>query len=186
MMKKTHRAYAGAFWMGSSLLVDGLAVRSGHSVPISPPVVAVGLFVAPLFSSGKLSPDVDHTWAPGPPRNHYDWRYHRGFTHRVWFAAVLTLVSGLAPFLALLHAGLPVALATVAFVPVTGWWSHLSGDMIFGRILILGKAHGLGWTTGGAAEEGGSLLRDPAAKVSVAATAALVAAHLALFVSAVS
>lgn len=194
MMRKTHRAFAGAFWLGSTLLVDGLALKSGHEAPISPAVVAVGLFVAPLYSSGKSSPDMDHQWAPGPPRNHYDWRYHRGFTHRIWFASVLTVLIGILPFLALTVHGVPPAYASIVFAPVNGWWSHLFGDMIFGRIKVgvwsfrLGRFWhwnvGLGWTTNGVAEKGGSLWRDPAAKVSAGASVGLIAAHLALLVSA--
>jgi len=195
-MRKTHRAFAGAFWLGSTLALDGLALKSGHDVPVSPVVVAAGVFVAPLFSSGIMSPDMDHQWAPGPPRNHYDWRFHRGFTHRVWFATVLTMVCGLIPFMGLLHAGLSASVGTLAFAPVNGWWSHLFGDMIFGRIKFgvwsfrLGRFWhwnvGLGWTTNGLAEKGGALWRDPAAKVSVAASGVLVAGHLALLVSAYS
>lgn len=190
MMRKTHRAFAGAFWLGSTLAVDALAVRAGYSAPISPVVVATGLFVAPLFSSGITSPDMDHQWAPGPPRRNYDWKGHRGFTHRFWFAGLLSGVFGFLPFALLLWLGLPVAFASVAFAPANGWWSHLFGDMIFGRIKFglwsfkLGRFWtwniGLGWTTNGLAEKGGKLWRDPAAQVSVFVSGVLILAHLVL------
>jgi hypothetical protein len=103
---------------------------------------------------------------------------------------LLSVVFGLLPFLVLLRLGLSPAFASVAFSPINGWWSHLFGDMIFGRIKFglwsfkLGRFWhwnvGLGWTTNGLAEKGGSLWRDPAAKVSVAMSAGLVIAHLAL------
>lgn len=183
MMRKTHRAFAGAFWLGSTLAVDALALRSGHSAPFSPVVVATGLLTAPMFSSGKSSPDVDHVWAPGPPQKNYDWKGHRGFTHRVWFASFLTLLTGVLPYCFLLSTGLPPGIASGIFAPVIGWWSHLAGDMIFGRILIAGTKCGLGWETNGLAEKGGKLWRDPAAKVSVYLSAGLIAAHLALLVT---
>lgn len=204
MMRKTHRAYAGAFWLGTTLAVDAIAVRTGHSVPVNPGIVVVGVFVAPLFSSGITSPDMDHQWAPGLPRNHYDWRYHRGFTHRVWFATMLTVLFGALPYLCAIRSGIPSAIGVLSFAPVNGWWSHLSGDMIFGRIKFGWWSHvydpkshrrvwrfwhtniGLGWTTNGVAEKGGSLFRDPAAKISAVLSGVFALAHLALFVQTVS
>jgi membrane-bound metal-dependent hydrolase YbcI (DUF457 family) len=195
MMRKTHRAFAGAFWLGSSLVVDATAVRLGHPAPFTPVVVIAGLFIAPVFSAGKptldkrfgVSPDIDHIWAPGPPRKNYDWKGHRGFTHRIWFAFLVSLLTGILPFLALIRSGTPAAMAVTVFAVPNGWWSHLVGDMIFGRIKMgvwsfrLGRFWtwnvGLGLATGDRAEEGGRLLRDPAAKLSVALSVALVAGH---------
>lgn len=181
-MKKTHRAYAGAFWLGTTLAVDAVAFKLGNDLPVHPAVVAIGTAIAPFFSSGNLSPDMDHQWAPGPPRRNYDWRGHRGFTHRFWFACVLSVLFALVPYLALIRADVPFEIASFAFAPVNGWWSHLSGDMIFGRLLILGKAYGLGWETNGLAEKGGKLWRDPAAQVSVVLSVVLAGAHLMLLV----
>jgi hypothetical protein len=209
MMRKTHRAFAVVFWLGSTLTVDALAVKSGHEAPFSPAVVAAGPLLAMPFSAGApkltkkfgLSPDMDQMWAPGPPRNHYDWRYHRGFTHRVWFASLLSLLFGIAPFLALCRQGLPIGVASLALAPANGWWSHLAGDCIYGRIKfgIWTKAWdsesrrtvwrwwhwniGLGWKTGGASESGGKFLRDPAAKVCIGLSVALTAAHLVFLVA---
>ena len=179
MMRKTHRAFASAFWLGSSLAVDALAIRAGISAPISPAVVVAGVLVAPVFSAGKTSPDIDRMWAPGPPTKTYDWKGHRGFTHRFWFASVLGAAS-IGLYFLLLGGGLPASLATFAFVPVVGWWSHLFGDMIFGRLLILGEKVGLGWETNGLAEKGGKLWRDPAAQVSTAGGAVFGVGHLIL------
>jgi membrane-bound metal-dependent hydrolase YbcI (DUF457 family) len=189
-MRKTHRAFSGVFWLGITLAVNELGARAGaQDWLIHPAVIVAGVVIAPWFSAGRwLSPDIDHRWAPGPPRQNYHWRYHRGFTHRVWFASVLTLVFGLVPFMGLLGAGLPAALATVAFAPVNGWWSHLAGDMIYGRIKILGAARGLGWRTGGLSETGrpstggSALIVDPASKVCLGLSTALAGLHLILLV----
>ena len=183
MMGKTHQAFSGVFWLGTTLAVNQVAQRAGYDAPFHPAVVVAGVFIAPVFSSGRwLSPDMDHRWAPGPPRGNYNWRYHRGFTHRLWFAFMLTGLFGILPFSFLLGAGFPTGFAIAVFVPINGWWSHLAGDMIYGRILILGTAYGLGWTTGGLSESGGSLIRDPASKVCAVLAAALVGLHLYLLV----
>jgi len=190
-MGKTHRAFSGVFWLGTCLAVNWVGRELGaQDWVINPGVILAGFFIAPWFSAGRYcSPDIDHRWAPGPPRNHYDWRYHRGFTHRVWFASTLTMLAGLFPFMALLGNGVPAGTALLAFAPVNGWWSHLAGDMIYGRILILGRARGLGWRTGGLSETGrpssggSALILDPAAKVCAGLAAALAGLHLALFVT---
>lgn len=199
MMGPTHRAFSGAFWLGSTLVLDYAVVRTGHSAPVHPVAVLGGTFIAPWFSAGHLrtrvpglSPDLDHMWAPGPPARDYDWRRHRGFTHRVWFASLLSLVFAFLPALAVSRRIADPLLLTILVplicAPVNGWWSHLFGDMIYGRIKVgwyfprLGRFWtwniGLGWETGGLSEKGGRWLRDPAAKACLGATAVLSIAHL--------
>lgn len=158
MLADTHRAWAAAWWLGVTLAVDAAAAWAGSSAPVGPAAVAAGVIVAPLFSAGRglpprrvdrygrprgrdwtqlgVSPDIDHRWAPGPPRRSYDWRGHRGWTHRPWFAAVVTVVSGVLPWLIAVAGGASPATAAVLFAPAAGWWSHLSGDMIYGRLPV--------------------------------------------------
>lgn len=190
MMGPTHRAFSGAFWLGSTLLVNELGHWVGSQDPvIQPAVIVAGFVIAPWFSAGRnFSPDIDQRWAPGPPRLNYDWRYHRGFTHRVWFATLLTFVFGLVPVLVMRGSGVRFEFASIGFAPINGWWSHLAGDMIYGRILILGRARGLGWRTGGLSETGrpssggSALIVDPAAKVCLGLATALAGLHLFLLV----
>lgn len=214
MMRKTHRAFSGVFWLGTTFAINWLGHRAGaQSWIVHPAVIVAGVFIVPWFSAGRwASPDIDHRWAPGPPRQNYDWRFHRGFTHRVWFASVLTVVCGLLPFLVLLRAGMPGSIACLAFSPVNGWWSHLAGDMIYGRIKVgylvcdryrvggffthsytyrwrwIQHNVGLGWRTGGLSETGrpstggSALIVDPASKVCVGLATALAGLHLVLLV----
>jgi hypothetical protein len=94
----------------------------------------------------------------------------------------------------LLKLGLPAALATVALAPVAGWWSHLAGDMIYGRIKILGQPVGLGWETGGLSETGkrsgqprGYLLPvNPAEKLFLGLSVALMLGQLVMAVASVT
>lgn len=191
MMAGTHRAYSDVFWLGTTGAVNSVILLSGHSHYVSIIAVGSGAFLAKPFSSGNhLSPDMDHRWAPGPPRNHYDWRFHRGWTHRLWFASVLLLLFGILPMVALLRIGVPIGIAVTALAPVAGWWSHLSGDMIYGRILILGTPVGLGWRTGGLSETGRPvgggkrwLPTNPAERVFYGCTWALILLHLVLAVA---
>jgi membrane-bound metal-dependent hydrolase YbcI (DUF457 family) len=183
MMRVTHRAFCGAFIVGGTLLVDALASRAGHGIPINLGTVLGLAITATPFSAGKSSPDIDHLWAPGPPRQNYDWKFHRGWTHRFWFANTLLLITGILPYVFLTLHGVPSAFAQVVFGPSLGWTSHLFGDMIYGRILVMGQPIGLGWKTGGASESGdSSWVVDPAAKVFTGLTAGLAALHLLLLV----
>jgi hypothetical protein len=176
MMRKGHRAFSTAYWLGLTLPV---AMISPDTVQL--PAVALGAVLAYPMSAGRYcSPDIDHRWAPGPPRKNYDWRFHRGWTHRYWFASVVLLFTGTLPFFVLLRLGVPASAAIAIFGLPAGWWSHLAGDQIYGRLKVLGRARGLGWKTGGIAESGGSFLRDPAAKFFTLASAALAVGHLAL------
>jgi len=193
-MKRTHRAYAITYTLGTTYCLNAAAVGTGHDLLVNPMSAAVAAFGAQFFASGNLSPDIDHTWAPGPPRRGYAIGGHRGLTHRPWFALILSFLWGL-PGLYLVSR-VPEASATISAslwaiwsFPLFGWWSHLSGDMIYGRIKVLGRARGLGWETGGLSETGRNRkgvklwfgLRDPASKVCLFASAALALAHLALF-----
>lgn len=201
MLADTHRAWAVAWWLGGTLALDATTAALGRAPAIHPGAVIAGVFVAPVFSAGRwLSPDMDHRWWPGPPRHGYYWRGHRGVTHRPWFASVLTLVFGVVPYVVVLRAGVAAPVAAVVLAPVAGWWSHLSGDMIYGRLPVWGLAVrwrtvdgvwrrrvvwwryvvGLGWKTGGVLERGGRWWRDPAVGVFSVVSVVLVGAHLVL------
>lgn len=201
MMGVTHQAFSGTWWLGISLALEPAYRMAGAPAGAALAVSLAGYPLAPLMSRGKTSPDVDHLFWPGPPRaepsdrgrhqHRYYWRGHRGVTHRVWFASLITVLLGLLPVLVLLKVGVPGYVVPLALAPVAGWWSHLAGDMIYGRIRIAGRAVGLGWETGGLSETGrrrggtGWLIRqvvpvDPASKVCVALSAALIALHLVL------
>lgn len=226
MLADTHRAWAVAWWLGVTLGADAAAAAVGRGPVVGPGAVLTGIAVAPLFSAGRglpprrfdrygrprrrdwgklgISPDIDQRWAPGPPMRGYDWRGHRGWTHRAWFASVLTVVAGLVPFALAARAGVPGPAAAGVFAPVAGWWSHLSGDMVYGRLpvhlfgrwRVLGIHRwgltsvyrwglrrfvvGLGWETGGLLERGGRWWRDPAAGVCGALSVVLAGAHVVL------
>lgn len=203
MMKRTHRSYAIAFTLGTTLGLNVLTTAAGSGFVAHPAAVGLAAFGSQFFSSGNLSPDVDHSWAPGPPRRRklpngkivsYHWSGHRGWTHRLWFAAVFGLVWGLPGVLFVSRVsesdpGIFASLWIVWAFPIFGWVSHISGDMIYGRLPIFGRVRGLGWETGGLAETGRNRkgaklwfgLRDPASKVCLIVAAALAFAHVALF-----
>lgn len=175
-MAKGHRAFSATYWLGITAGLDVL-----HPGLIAAPAVVVGAVLAYPMSAGRYcSPDIDHRWAPGPPRNHYDWRYHRGWTHRYWFACVVLVLAGILPFALLIRSGVPSVSAAAIFGLPAGWWSHLGGDMIYGRLRVAGSIVGLGWKTGGVAESGGRFWRDPAAQVFTVLSGVLVVVHLAL------
>lgn len=184
MMRETHEPFGVAWWLGTTLAATYVAHEAGWAQPFHPVSVVIGAPLAAAFAAGRNSPDIDHAWAPGPPRRGYHWAGHRGITHRVWFASLLTAlcVAGIG-WLHLQVPDVPVGLLTWLLGPLGGWWSHLAGDMIYGRIKILGRARGLGWETGGLSESGGRWLRDPAAKVATGGVAALGGLWLAWLVS---
>lgn len=147
MMKATHRAYAPVFVGGLALVANALPGPAVH-----PAALGVAVLVAPYFSSGNRSPDIDHRWWPGRPKPGYPLNGHRGITHRWWFGLILTGLLGVLPMLLLVRAGLAWHFAVAVLGPSLGWLSHLHGDMWFGRLRVLGKARGLGWETGGVME----------------------------------
>jgi hypothetical protein len=198
MMKRTHQAFAGVFWLSGTLAADFVSVHLGHGEVVSAGMVALGWPLAVPLSAGRNSPDMDQMWWPGPPRcepgsqRRYYWRGHRGLTHRVWFACVVTVALLAVPLLVASRIG-PLSwwLAELQLALISGWWSHLAGDMIYGRIRIAGRARGLGWRTGGLSETGTRehgghrWVIDPAAKVCAGLCAALVVAHVLLLSAAI-
>lgn len=149
MMGSTHRAYAFTFTTGIAFAVNAVTAVAHDKYAITIPAIVIAGLSSMYFSSGKFSPDIDRTWAPGPPRRGYHWRGHRGWTHRVWFASFLSVVwLALAAQVLSVH---PVLMsADVWYVwsaPLLGWWSHLSGDMIYGRLPVMGQPIGLGIPT---------------------------------------
>lgn len=153
MMKDTHDEFAAPFWLGTTLVVN--LVAPGQPVPLL--VAVVGALLTQGFlalAGGKLaSPDRDlRTWNERPKAGYPLWG-HRGITHRWWFASIVVTLIGLLPLaLLVLLAGVPWRYALLVLVPASNWCSHLAGDMWFGRLKVLGKSRGLGWTTGGGAE----------------------------------
>lgn len=166
MNRNKHRAWSLIFWTGTALSVDLLAVRTGHALPVAPAAFLVGPALAAPFSAGRprldrkfgLSPDIDQIWAPGMPRNNYEWTGHRGFTHRIWFACVLSFFCAVLPSLWAMDRTDPKSWSLIVPLicsPMNGWWSHLAGDMIYGRLKVgvyswkLGRFWtwniGLGW-----------------------------------------
>lgn len=133
-MGPTHIVWGVSTWLAAAAPV--VVVSPTAAFPI---LVAAALFV-PATSAGPGSPDVDRLWAPGREGLHR-WDRHRGFTHRVWFASGLTVLAGAAVVAAPTYWMFPVAAAW-------GWWSHLSGDMIYGRLKVRGRLRGLGLRVG--------------------------------------
>ena len=152
-MGVTHRWFGAGFWLAGTVALDAAAGVAGADPVVHPVVAVVAAPLAASFADGRNSPDVDQLWAKGPPRRGYHWRGHRGWTHRPWFAVVLTAVTALLAW-RLAGQGVDPDALPVVFAPVAGWWSHLLGDMIYGRILVFGEPVGLGWETGGLSERG--------------------------------
>ena len=166
MMKRTHEAFSGVWWLGGCLAVNEAAIQLSYHPPVHPLIAATGLVLCVPFSAGKNSPDIDHMWAPGPPSPNYDWKRHRGITHRFWFGLwVINVFVLYLPLAFAYYINMWVWLVPLIFALPSGWWSHLFGDMIYGKLLILGVRVGLGWTTNGPLEKGGKYFIDPAAKV---------------------
>jgi hypothetical protein len=192
MLGTTHMAWAPVFTLGLADACDFISLRLDHVEFLNPGVVAVVAVTSVYTSHGRwFSPDMDQRWAPGRPRQNYNWRFHRGITHRVWFASMLTLLFGILPMVVLQRIGVPRYLCYSVLGPMAGWWSHLSGDMIYGRIKIMGSPIGLGWQTGGLSEtgrrKGGKrwLPTNPAERVCTALLIPLVACQVALAVASV-
>lgn len=188
MLKRTHEAFAGVCWLGGTLGINLVAYKTGNDAPVNAFVALTGTLLAIPFSAGKNSPDIDHMWWPGFPKKGYPWNSHRGITHRFWFATLIITP----PFLILAYVGhrllgFPIWVIPLFFALPAGWWSHLFGDMIYGRLRVCGRPFGLGWTTGGMSETGKRkyggkrYVIDPAAKFCTALTIVLAACHLFVF-----
>jgi hypothetical protein len=130
-MGPTHTVWAASTWAS---IVQVLPVDR-------PAWLLIGVLPAMACSAGVLSPDVDRVWAPGREGLHH-WRWHRGFTHRVWFASALTVLALAVAVVAPVEARPAVAGA------VWGWYSHLIGDAWFGRIKVGGRLVGVGLRVG--------------------------------------
>lgn len=187
MLKRTHEAFSGVFWSGGTLCLNLTALKLGYEIPVQFGAVLAGFLLAIPFSAGKNSPDFDQLIWPGPPKRDYYWKGHRGITHRFWFA---TLIISL-PFLIAWWISrdlIPSYWTPIFFALPVGWWSHLFGDMIYGRILIAGHPYGLGWTTGGLTETGKRkyggkrYVIDPAAKTCTVIAGCLITIHLWIWV----
>lgn len=185
MLKRTHEAFSGTFWLGGTLGINLISYKLGNELPVHPAIALVGIIGAVPFSAGKNSPDIDHIWWPGFPKRGYPLWGHRGITHRFWFASLLTLPF-LVPFM-LAHRTEFSILGPLFLTLPAGWWSHLFGDMIYGRLRICGRVYGLGWTTGGLSETGKRkiggkrFIVDPAAKFFTGVTIVLATLHLFMF-----
>lgn len=192
MLKRTHEAYAPVPWLVGTGLLDVASLLIDHHLLVQPVVALLGVPLTRPFAAGLNSPDMDQRWAPGRPRDRYNWRYHRGFTHRLWFALwiITPLWAGLMVWGLLSPWPLLVLAAPLAMAPPAGWWSHLIGDVWFGRLpvyLLIYKwgrwrwwrfIVGRGEETGGPKEVGlAKKLRDT--------TQVLVVLQIALFVWAV-
>jgi hypothetical protein len=163
MMGPTHKAFGAVWWL------TGVAAANLTGADINPVVALTGAAVAPVFAAGRWSPDADQTWL-----SHLG---HRRATHRPDTTAVALTIVSLAVW-APLALALPAGIHLLALAPVAGWWSHLIGDAVFGRIpcgpalgrplrRVLGRRVcprdptgrywcwvGLGWDTNGVLERG--------------------------------
>jgi hypothetical protein len=124
MMAPTHRPLGSAWWLAGALAVDAVAAPFGAS-PVNPLVAVLGAAIAPVFAAGRWSPDADTTWLSRLG--------HRQATHRPDTTAV-ALTAATAVLWVPAAIVLPFGLAALAWAPVAGWWSHLAGDFLFGRI----------------------------------------------------
>lgn len=125
----THRA------LGTVL---GLGYGTAAGLPIAG-VIGCGL-LAPLTAAGPLSPDIDlqRSWrltdrsTPDELLGRRGPLQHRGITHWWGLALAVTLLwwTALAP---LADGGRGSLLAHGAGALLAGWWSHLAGDLVFGR-----------------------------------------------------
>lgn len=172
-MASTHRALG--FAVGAAY---------GQALGLAWPAVAAAGAVAVVTSAGQLSPDADQfRWwrridqvVPDEALGHAGPLQHRGITHWWVFPALLTACWVVQP-----ARGGWVWMAAGALL--AGWWSHLLGDMVFGRAdrwsgrgpgipLMPWWGHfGAGLRCGGAVEVVVGLLLVPAGAWIVAASA---------------
>ena len=125
-MAPTHRALGAAWWLAGCLTLNA----AGPGL-VNPVMALTGAAIAPVFAAGRASPDADMTWLSDLG--------HRQGTHRPRTAAWLTVATAVACGAAWLWLWLNGRgdldpLLPVVWAPVTGWWSHLLGDAVFGRI----------------------------------------------------
>lgn len=150
--------------LGPSHLLFAANAWAAYSIWTGQPFehLALGAVVATAVSDGVLSPDMDQ-------REPFEWARtilgpaSRLLTHRIglthwWVLPVIAWVW----WLPLLDPSSHWA-ATALLI---GWFSHILGDAIFGRIPLLpgwGPRYGLGLHTGGWVESGGkwTLNRSP-------------------------
>lgn len=121
MMGDTHRWLAGTWWLG------GVLAANSAGAGIRPSVALAGAVIAHVFGAGRLSPDADLTWL-----QHLG---HRQATHRPDTTAVYLTAATMAVWVAVLLFAPAESrpLHWLVWAPVTGWWSHLAGDMVYGR-----------------------------------------------------
>lgn len=177
-MAVTHRALG---------FVAGAAY--GHAVGLPWPLVTVAGALATVTSAGRLSPDADQYrgWrladkvTPDELLGRGGPMQHRGITH--WWALPAAASAALAAGM-IATAGGWVWLALGALL--AGWWSHLAGDLVFGRAdaysgrgpgvpVLPWWAHlGVGLKCGGLLERATGALLVPAGLWLVAASAGVV------------
>jgi hypothetical protein len=134
-MGSTHRSLGALF---------GLGYGAAASLPFAG-VLGCGL-LGTLTASGPASPDLDQhrwwrradRWTPDEWLGHHGPMQHRGLTH--WWglaaAAVLGWALALLPLAGTGGRGDLFAHGTAALL--AGWWSHLVGDLVFGKADVRG------------------------------------------------
>jgi len=175
-MASTHRALG--FAVGAAY---------GQACGLAWPLVAAAGAVAVVTSAGQLSPDADqYRWwrrvdqvVPDEVLGRGGPMQHRGLTHWWLFPALLTASWLVQPA----RGGW---LWLVAGALLAGWWSHLLGDLLFGRAdrfsgrgpgipLMPWWAHlGAGLRCGGILEAAAGLVLVPLGAWVVAASAGVV------------
>lgn len=128
-MGPTHRALGAAF---------GVAYGVTMQLPLAG--VAVCGALGTITSAGTLSPDVDQRrgWrladslAPDELLGNRGPMQHRGITHW-WGVAAVATAAWLTMLLPLADGGRGSLLAHGIGALLAGWWSHLFGDLVFGK-----------------------------------------------------
>ena len=160
-LARTHRPAAALSW---PLLAFTLPIP--HEGAMGLLALAAGSATAWVTSGGWTSPDVDRLWAPSTAGLHH-WAHHRGWTHRLWFFAVLCATAWW-----VITSGHFPSPGWVLLAALWGWLTHLCLDMAFGQLRVLGKDIGFTLDTGGWTEDGlDVVLRSRIVHVAVAALA---------------
>ncbi len=130
VMGPTHRALGAVFGVGYGVSM-GLPVAG---------VVGCGV-LGTLTAAGVASPDVDQRWGwrladtltPDELLGGHGPMQHRGITHW-WGVALVATAAWLTALLPLAgDGGRGSLLAHAAGALLAGWWSHLVGDLVFGK-----------------------------------------------------